>query len=175
MGREFPRIASRPLDVAEVYDAHADFVWRTLHRLGVETRDLPDLLQDVFVVVHRRGDDHDPTRPLRPWLFGICAGLMRNYRRRAFRKNETLPGHLPELRSSDDPEAAVEAHRRRDVGRRALDELTPEKRAVFVMFEVEGMRSAAIAATLGVPVGTVHSRLSAARRELTAALKEMNR
>ena len=166
-------MASQPLDAAKVYDAHADFVWRSLHRLGVEARDLPDLLQEVFIVVHRRRADHDPTRPLPPWLFGICAGLVRNYRRRAFRKNERLTGRAPVVLSHDDPESAVDVGRRRDRGRRALDDLGPEKRAVFVMFEVEGMRSKAIAEALGVPLGTVHSRLHAARRELSAALAEM--
>lgn len=160
-----------PLDVAEVYDAQAGFVWRSLHRLGIAQRDLPDLLQEVFVVVHRRRAEYDPARPLRAWLWGICVGLARNYRRRAFRWRERLTDLLPERRSSDGPDAELDRRRRRERGRRILEALEPEKRAVFVMFEVEGMSGRQIADLLDLPVGTVHSRLHAARRALSAALE----
>ena len=56
----------------DVYGAELPFVWRTLWRLGVPDRDLEDVAHDVFVVVHRKLVDYDPTRPLKPWLFGIC-------------------------------------------------------------------------------------------------------
>ncbi|NIR39409.1 MAG: sigma-70 family RNA polymerase sigma factor, partial [Actinobacteria bacterium] len=62
------------LDLAEVYAAHLPFVWASLHRLGVRAADLPDLTQEVFVVVHRRRAEYDG-RPLRGWLWGICVGL----------------------------------------------------------------------------------------------------
>lgn len=162
--------ASSELDVAEVYDAHADFVWRSLHRLGVRTADLPDLLQEVFVVVHRRRADYRPERPIRGWLWGISVGLARNYRRRAHRNAERLRGRVPERPSQDDPQGALDARRRRERGRRMLESLDPEKRAVFVMFEVEGLSGHRIAQLLDVPLGTVHSRLHAARRALTEAL-----
>jgi RNA polymerase sigma-70 factor (ECF subfamily) len=163
--------AAGPLDVAEVYDAEADFAWRSLQRLGVDERDLPDLLQEVFVVVHRQRDRYDRSRPLRAWLFGICAGLARNHRRRAFRRQETLTATPPE-RAGEDPEQVYEAVRQRQRGERVLAELEPEHRAVFVMFEVEGMSGKAIAELLDVPLGTVHSRLHHARRALLAALAE---
>lgn len=162
-------LASPRLDVAEIYDAHADFAWASLHRLGVATRDVPDLLQEAFVVVHRRRAEYDPARPLRAWIFGICVGLARNYRRRTFRRVEAL-GAAPEVADRESPEDALDARRRREHGERALGALDPEKRAVFVMFEVEGMSGRAIAELLDVPLGTVHSRLHAARRELRQAL-----
>lgn len=157
------------LDVAAVYDAHADFVWRALHRLGVRSADAPDLLQEVFVVVHRRRGDWDG-RPVRPWLWGIAVGLVRNYRRRAFRRLESLEP-APPLASEATPDAALATQRRRARGVRMLEQLDPEKRAVFVMFEVEGLSGRAIAEQLGVALGTVHSRLHAARRELAAMLR----
>lgn len=166
-------IGREKVDVAAVYSAHADFVWRSLHRLGVWSADVPDLMQEVFVIVHRRRRDHDPDRPMRPWLFGICVGLVRNYRRKAHRRMERLTDRVPESsRSDDDPASALDARRERERGLRVLSELDPEKRAVFVMFEIEAMSGKAIAEALGVPIGTVHSRLFAARRELVAALKE---
>jgi RNA polymerase sigma-70 factor (ECF subfamily) len=72
--------------------------------------------------------------------------------------------------SSETPEDALtRARQRRDI-QAAIDALEPEKRAVFVMFEMEGMSGQDIAAALGIPVGTVHSRLFAARKELTLTL-----
>lgn len=166
--------ASRALDVGATYDAHAEFVWRALHRMGIPTEDVADLLQEVFVVVHRRRADYDPTRPLRGWLWGIALGLARNHRRKAARSLAR-----PESRTAttiiDDPERALRRRRRRERGQRLLAELDPEKRAVFVMFEVEGLAGREIARLLDVPLGTVHSRLYAARRALAAALEEDER
>ncbi len=175
LDRALPRAVPAGLDVRDVYDAELDFVWRSLHRLGVDARDLPDLAQEVFVVVHRRAAEYDAARPLRPWLFGICAGLARNHRRRAFRRGERLTAEPPERVAEGDPESDADRARRRERGQRLLAALDPEKRAVFVMFEVEGMSGAAIAEALGLALGTVHSRLHAARRQLAAALAEEER
>lgn len=164
-------VPARALVVAEVYDAQADFVWRTLSRLGVARRDLPDLLQEVFVVVHRHSDRFDATRPLRPWLYGICVGHVRNYRKRAFRRTELLQGAPAEASAEHGPEDALDREERVRAGQEALASLDPEHRAVFVMFEVEGMSGKDIAELLDVPLGTVHSRLHSARRTLAAALE----
>ncbi|MGE0789076.1 MAG: RNA polymerase sigma factor [Sandaracinaceae bacterium] len=158
------------LDLDAVYEAHADFAWRSLARLGVADRDLADLLQEVFLVVHRRRADYDAGRPVRAWIWGICLGLARNYRRRAFRRLERLMDRDVDSVDARLPDAEVESRRARERGLRMLEALDPEKRAVFVMFEVEGLSGREIAEQLGVPVGTVHSRLHAARRELTDAL-----
>ena len=157
------------LDVGAAYAAHGEHVWRSLHRLGVAAADLADLTQEVFVVVHRRRADYDPSRSMRGWLWGICVGLARNHRKRAFHHAEQLVD-APDRAVSGDAEGELDTRRRAALGRRVLAELDPERRAVFVMFEVEGMSGRAIAEALEVPIGTVHSRLHAARAELAAAL-----
>lgn len=159
------------LDVGVAYDAHGEHVWRSLHRLGVSAPDLPDLTQEVFLVVHRRRAEYDRTQSMRGWLWGVCVGLVRNYRKRSFRHTERLI-EPPERGVGGDAEAELDARRRSTRGLRALRELDPERRAVFVMFEVEGMSGRAIADALDVPIGTVHSRLYAARAELARALGE---
>jgi RNA polymerase sigma-70 factor (ECF subfamily) len=159
------------MDVGAVYDAHGEHVWRSLHRLGVASADLPDLTQEVFVVVHRRRADFDAAQSIRGWLWGICVGLARNYKKRAFRHTERLVD-APEGIGGGDAEGDLDTRRRGERGRRALSELDPERRAVFVMFEVEGMSGRAIAEALDLPIGTVHSRLHAARGELAKALGE---
>ncbi len=156
-----------PADLGALYDRHADRVSRNLMRLGVRAADAPDLLQETFLVVHRRWPDYDPSQPIEGWLWGIAVGLVRNYRKRAFRRTET---DAVEPHTDDTPEAALHRARQRRAIEAAIDALDPEKRAVFVMFEIEGLTGKAIGEQLGVPIGTVHSRLFAARRELAAAL-----
>ena len=159
----------RSIDVAALYDAHAELVWKALHRFGVRSADAPDLLQEVFLVAHRRRDEIDASRPMEPFLWGIALGLARNYRRRAFRRHEELSADTDLDARSDD---GIERRELRRRIARALDSLDPETRAAFVMFEIEGMSGAAIAALEGVPIGTVGSRLAAARRELSALLAD---
>lgn len=167
-----------PADVAAVHEAHADFVWRTLQRLGVHQQDLEDVLQEVFLVVHKRLSTFDHSSQLTTWLFGICLRVAAAYRRRAHRRHETL-GLGPEealLRDgAADPEQVLaqrEALRRLEL---ALETLGLERRAVFVMFEIEGISAPAIADIMGVPVGTIYSRLSTARAEFTRAVERMEK
>ena len=167
-----PRRAPEPLDVGQVHAEQAAFVWRSLYRLGAAASDLPDLTQEVFVVVHRQRGTFDADKAIRPWLWGICLGVVRNYRKRAFRHHERSRAEPPEMAGRSDPEGELEAREARARGERALAALDPDKRAVFMMFEVEGMSGQEIAECVGVPLGTVHSRLHAARRELSSMLKE---
>lgn len=154
------------LDVEAVYAEHAGFVWRTLQRLGAIEADLPDLFQEVFLVLHRRRDELVDDGQVRGLLFGIAVGLVRNHRRRSTRWRDRLTSWLGWGSQSPDPQEALDASRRRSRGMLAFSRLDPEKRAVFVMFELEGLSGQQIAATLGIPLGTVHSRLYAARRQL---------
>ena len=159
------------LDVSEVYAEQADFVWGSLYRLGGRVHDLADLLQEVFLVVHRRQDMFDG-RAIRPWLWAICVGVVRNYHRSRRRRPESLFAEVPEpgARSSHaSPEAVVHARQTQERLWQALKRLDPERRAVFWMFEVDGFSCADIAAQTGVPIGTVHSRLHAARKALREA------
>lgn len=162
------------LDVERVHAAHADFVFRSLARLGVRDADLPDMLQEVFVVVHRRAASYDGKSKLTSWLFGICLRVAAGYRRKRERRREqALPDGL-ELASGEEqgPEQACEAARARAELAAILDAMPLEKRAVFVMFEIDAMSCAEIAHTLDVPIGTVHSRLHAARHAFELALQK---
>jgi RNA polymerase sigma-70 factor (ECF subfamily) len=166
---------AKALDVGDVLASHGDFLWATLQRFGVRDSDLSDLLQEVLVVVHQRLHTYDPARPLKPWLFGICLRVAVAHRRRAYVRHERPVDAVPEDPRRDDPggdpeeqAAAREARARLAV---LLDELEPERRAVFVMFELEELPCDQIAAVMGVPIGTVYSRLHAARKEFQRALE----
>ena len=161
------------LDLTQLHEEYADFVWRSLQRLGVAENSLEDALQDVFIVVHRRLDSFDGTSKISTWLFGICLRVASAYRKRAYLRHESGTFDVSETKDDApyaDPEQNAlrrEAERRLEQG---LSEMALERRAVFVMFEIEGMPTAAIAEILGIPKGTVHSRLHKAREEFTAAL-----
>jgi RNA polymerase sigma-70 factor, ECF subfamily len=164
--------------VAVIYAEHAQFLWKSLYHMGIPEADLSDLLQEVLLVVHRRLDSYDHSCRLTTWLFGICLRVAATARRGRRRRREepmdpNVQGHL--LVEPNDPERNVlarDARRRLDA---ALDSLEPDKRAVLVMFELEGMACAEIGELLGVPKGTVFSRLSSARQAFLAALHRLEK
>ena len=162
-----------PLDAAEVHAAHAEFVWRSLARLGVRDPDLPDMLQEVFLVVHRRAHAFDGSSKLTSWLFGICLRVAASYRRRAHRRYERQlePAQMPPAAEASNPELALQQRQARKKLDALLDTMPLDKRAVFVMFEIDQLSCAQIALELDVPLGTVHSRLHAARAAFAKALE----
>jgi RNA polymerase sigma-70 factor (ECF subfamily) len=147
-------------------------VWDSLQRLGVRSADLSDVLQEVFMTVHQRLGSFEGHSRLTTWLFGVCLRVASNYRRRAHLRREEVVAEVPEEFSDEhaDPEAAAERAQARATLHRALDAMDLEKRAIFVMFEVEELSCVEIAAALEIPVGTVYSRLHHARKQFDAAL-----
>ncbi len=166
------RPPARPLDVVGVHDLHAPFVWCSLQRLGVRPSDLDDVFQEVFLVVHKRLHTFDGSSQLTTWLFGVCLRVAAAHRRRAWFRRETPTADLPDLEdtASHRPDEILAARQARALLARALDRMDLDKRAVFVMFEIDELSSEEIATTLGVPIGTVWSRLNAARKQFQAAL-----
>lgn len=157
-----------PPTVKSIYQEYARFVWLTLQRFGVPSVDLPDLAHDVFVVVHRRIATFDNTSRMTTWLFGICLRVAANYRRR---QRRTLSDAALRAQANDDvvpvPVDEVLARRQRSVNaERVLAQLSLEKRAVFVMFEIENLPCQEIADLMGIPIGTVYSRLYGARAQI---------
>ncbi|MCA9518931.1 MAG: sigma-70 family RNA polymerase sigma factor, partial [Myxococcales bacterium] len=110
-------------DVRAIYGAEFAWVYRTLRRLGGRERDLEDLAHDVFVVVHRRLDDYDPRRPLRPWLMGIAFRVVSDYRRRAGFRAEELSEDVADTAWAPRQEEAVAERDRRELVLEALEAL----------------------------------------------------
>jgi RNA polymerase sigma-70 factor (ECF subfamily) len=164
--------AEPPPSVATVHAAHADFVWLSLQRLGVRDADLQDMHQEVFVVVHQRLHTFDGSSLLTTWLFGICLRVAAAYRRRAYVRREHPVEATPEQPSParEGPEERVSVRQQSDQLRAILDELDLEKRAVFVMFEIDELSCDEIATITGAPLGTVFTRLRAARKQFDRAV-----
>lgn len=143
------------------YRRHADFVWRSLQRLGVRPSELNDALQEVFLVAHRKLDEFDVERAkFSTWLFGIAVRTAQGFKRR--RRAESLDDR--DLVDATTPQSVCEHRESLEILQAALATLSPELRATFVLFELEGESCASIAELFGVPVGTVYSRLHTARQ-----------
>lgn len=160
-----------PLGARELFVAHASFVARFLTRLGVQASDLPDLVQEVFLVAHRHGGFTPDCGRATTWLAHIALRIAANARRSVRRRHE----QYDEEALAQHPAAGADPHRSAEAAEslarveRALESLELDQRALFVLFEVEGESCEAIALGLGIPVGTVYSRLHRARRDFQRA------
>lgn len=155
--------AERPA-LSTVYTEHHAFVWRAVVRLGVATDRVDDAVHDVFMVVARRLDEFEGRASMRTWLFAIAMRVAQSVRRdaaREIRRHERL-GTLGSERSHAPHDAADAKHTLQEL----LEHLDDDKRAVFVMAELEGMTAQEIAAVVGSKVATVYSRLRLAREVL---------
>ncbi len=166
---------SAPVDAEAAYEAHFDFVWRNARRLGVREGDIDDVVQEVFIVVHRRGATFEARASMQTWLFGILIRVVQHYRRSKARMHNKL-GALVELgedaepRAPEGPHEALSTREKAALLHRLLSELDEEKRAVFILVELEEQSVPDVAEALGVNVNTVYSRLRAARIEIEKAI-----
>lgn len=151
-----------------LYGAHHQVVWRVLRRSGLDEPHADDGAQQVFLVALKRLTELDPERE-RAFLCGTAVMVARKMRQTGGR--ESLPGVLPEAESSDRPDVATEHRRNLVLLDTLLRQLDDELRAVFVLQEVEGLSKREAAEALGLPQGTVASRLRRARAEFDALLK----
>ena len=165
---------ARP-SLREVFDAHAPFVWRTLRYLGVGERDLEDVSQEVFLVVHQKLATFEGRSSLETWIYGICIRTASTYRKRAYVRREVPVSETPD--TSVEPRQLVELEEQRARARlqRALDALDDETREVFVLFEIEERPMQEIATIVGCPLRTAYSGLYAARDEMAKTWERLER
>lgn len=151
-----------------MFRAELGYVLSSLRRLGVREGDVEDVAHDVFVVAYRKLADFDPTRPRRPWLFGIAVRVASDYRRLARHRYERPDDEARADASATEGDDAD--HERRSLVRRGLAALDLDKRAVLILHDVEGHAMPEVAAALGLPLNTAYSRLRAARERFRAAI-----
>jgi RNA polymerase sigma-70 factor (ECF subfamily) len=155
--------------LGELYDRYREPVRRFVARATSDADDVDDLVHATFLAAAKSAGRYDGRPSCRPWLIGIAAQLLRR-RRHSFGRFLAVLSALRGIRATAaDPRPALQA--RSDV-EMALTRISEAKRITLLMAEVEGLSCAEIAAALGVPIGTVWTRLHAARRELRRALVE---
>jgi len=164
--------ARTKLDFDTVYEAHFDFVYRVVARLGGQD-DVEDLTQEVFLVVHRRLEEFRGDARITTWLFRIAYRVVGAHirRRRLRRAVASWFGMEEQARGQPATGGSERMEEARRV-RRTLDALSYEKRSALVLFEVEGWSAAEIAEMLDVPVGTVYTRLHHARSAFRASFEQ---
>jgi RNA polymerase sigma-70 factor, ECF subfamily len=151
---------------------HTDFTWRSLRRLGLSPDAADDATQRVFVVAHERLADIVPGCE-KAFLFNTAVRVASTARRTFARRREVLGDDVSLDTADPTPRAdeLLDRHRARALLEELLDEMEMDLRVVFVLFELEGMKTSEIATTLEVPEGTVASRLRRARADFQSMVK----
>lgn len=160
-----------------LFEEHAAYVWNTLRRFGVREADVPDQVQEVFLVLFRRlaSGEYDASLPPRPYLGAVAFRAASDHRRRASSRREIL--------GEDDTEGAGAAPaaddllagaQERDLVLRALGDLPEERRAVFVMHDIDEIPVPEIARALEIPLNTAYSRLRLARQDFAKAVTRLD-
>jgi RNA polymerase sigma-70 factor (ECF subfamily) len=165
-----------PADFRAVYEAHFDFVWRSLRRLGVREIDATDQAQKVFLTVHAKLAEFEGRSRMTTWLFAICQRVASDYRRSApIRREVATDAAEMDLYSAwpRDSAGKSEAGQLARVAEAILNKLPEAQRIVFVLFELEEMSGDEIAGLLGISVGTVRSRLRLAREVFAREVKRL--
>lgn len=167
------RAPSTALDLREIFDAHFDYVWTTLRRLGVRDSDLEDVAHEVFIKVHARLTDYDRSRPIRPWLFGFAFRVAADHQRLARHRVEVLGLTSEPVDAARRPDQQMEADDERRLVEAALECVEMERRAVLLMHDADDVPIPEVARALEINVNTAYSRLRLARRDLAEAIERL--
>jgi RNA polymerase sigma-70 factor (ECF subfamily) len=176
-GEMIAQITRGQLDgLGALFERYEPLVRRYLGRLGVSASDADDLVQASFLEVIRAAPRFDPRYPVRNWLLGITSVMARRHQRslaRTARRIAAWAGIGRTELMAHGPAETLEGEAAQRAVARGLAALSPKKREAFVLVTLEGLSGEQAAATLGIPLRTVWTRLHHARRELRAALAEV--
>jgi len=161
--------APSALSFEGLYDRWFEEVSRWVRALGAAEADRDDLVQETFLVVHRRLSDFDGQN-VAGWLYQIARRKVRDHRRllwvkQIFGKTSQPLGDAM-LTTKQSALDELETKEKRELLQQLLAKLNEDQRAAFVLFEIEGTSGDEIAALTGVPVNTVWARIHKARKKL---------
>lgn len=160
-------------DCVGAFDRELDYLYALVQRFGARPAEIEDLLQDIFVVLHRHWPTLDRSRPLRPWLFTVAFRAVRAARRRGAREVLADEIVLPDTRP--DAEAELQDRESLSLFFAALERVPIERRTVVVLHDLEGVDVAEIARRLAMTRIGVYTRLYKGRKELGSALRRLQR
>jgi RNA polymerase sigma-70 factor, ECF subfamily len=162
-----------PLDLPALYTQYFDLVWRNLRRLGVPEASLDDAVQDVFLVVHRRGNEFAGQSTVKTWIIGIVLRVAHDYRRSQARHSARLAlcaAHGSLLPEVDCPAEQLALREAAALVREILLGFNDQERNVFVLAELEELSLREVADATGLSLSTCQRRLAAAKKAFNAAL-----
>lgn len=162
------------LDVAQLYADHAPFIGRVVRRLTGEGSHVDDLLQETFLVAFKKRNDFQGRAAARTWLYAIAAHLCQRHNRGARRFSFFRSRYAKEPIASPVSRPDQELEREQTVAMvyGVLERLPFKQREAFVLYELEGFEGEEIAEMVGVPVGTVWTRLHHARKKFETLMRQ---
>lgn len=165
---------SPTLGFEEIYRTYFEHVRRWVRALGGPEAEREDLVQDVFIVVHRRLPDFDGEN-LPGWLYQIARHRVRDYRRLRWVRIFTGKAQVDDafVSPTEGPEAILHRKEKERMLARLVDKLPEAQRVAFVLFEVEGYSGEEIARLQGASINTVWARVHKARAKLASDLKRI--
>src|SRR5688500_10857687 len=159
------------LDIGRLFDAHAPYLCRVVHRLTGSRETAEDVVQEVFLLAYNRRSELEDRTGIRTWLYRAAVNHVR-HRRRSFSRYQGLmdryqqhPGTKDKEEGPDEVASRVERGR---IMQECVAKLSEKLREVFVLYELEELEGNEIAAILDLPVNTVWSRLRLARAAFRA-------
>lgn len=163
----------------ELVRRHQDRLYNTVYRLLGNAEDAQDVVQDAFLNAYQSLGSFKGDAQFFTWLYRIAVNTAISHKRRQ-RPGLSLEGGrngdlaLEPLDTSDASQPGLALERLEEERRvqRALDRLSAEHRAVLILKDMEGQKYEAMAEVLGVPIGTIRSRLHRARTELRELLEQ---
>lgn len=164
-------IAAEPIDFTQLFREFGAYVPGLLRRLGVAEREVEDVAQDVFTVIHRKLPEFRGESSLKTWICGITLRVARSHLRLG-RVRKLVLGEPP-VEPRHEPvqlEALALAERVRLL-QRALDALPEKLRRVFVLYELEELSIREVAELTGRSEKTAYTRLYAARERVERSLR----
>ena len=171
-----PSVPREPPNFDDVYRRFFGEVGRWIRALGGPEAEREDLLQDVFLIVHRRLPEFDGQN-LAGWLFQITRHRVRDFRR--LRWGRLCLAKSPVEDSIASPSAGPDANlgekQSGEMLSRLMSKLPEAQRVAFILFEIEGYSGEEIARIQRVPVNTVWARIHQARGKLTSTAARLSR
>ena len=165
--------APAALDIDALYGEHAAFLSRVLIRLVGDGAHVDDLVQETFLVAHKKRAMFDGRSAPRTWLYGIAANLAMRHRRSRGRFARALGLFADEpVAYAASPDRDLERARAAKLVRGTLDRLPFKQREVFVLYELEELEGPQIAELLGIPQNTVWTRLHHARKRFQELIRK---
>lgn len=162
-------LADLQAEAAALYRQNFAFVWRNARRLGATEDWVDDAVHEVFLVATRRLHEFEGRSSAKTWLFAITIRVVQRLQRDRLRQQKHTARYVRE-RPTAVADAADENERAQYL-RYLLSLLSEPQRVVLILAELEGFTSVGIAEVLGVPAGTIDSRLRAARQQLSRVVE----
>ena len=163
------------IDFQQLYIEYKRKIYGTVHKVVGPSTELDDIVQIVFLEIHRSLPKYRGQAQLSTWIYRITVNVALQHIRKRKRRRVFLFFSDEEREVENAGFDLIPRYEHRDIMKRLyqlLDKLTEKKRVVFVLHELEGMSLEDVAALCDIPVNTVRSRLHAARTELVARMRK---